>query len=99
MSVKGVGPVIAAFMLVTTNNFISFENGRKYACYCGIAPFDNASGKYQGKTKVSHLANKRVKGLLSSAAIIAYKWDPEVKSFYERKNIEGKHPMQIFIGK
>jgi transposase len=29
-SVKGVGFVIGTFMLVTTNNFTSFENGRKY---------------------------------------------------------------------
>jgi transposase len=95
MSVKGIGPVIAAFMLVTTNNFTSFENGRKYACYCGIAPFDNASGKYQGKTKVSPLANKRVKGLLSSAALIAHKWDPEIKSYYERKIKEGKNHTSV----
>jgi len=90
-SIKGVGPLIAAFMLVTTNNFTSFENGRKYACYCGIAPFENASGKYQGRSKVSHLANKRVKGLLSSGANSAYKWDPEIKRYYERKRKEGKH--------
>jgi transposase len=94
-SVKGIGPVIAAFMLVTTNNFTSFENGRKYACYCGIAPFDNASGRYQGKSKVSPLANKRVKGLLSSAALVAHKWDPEIKSYYERKIKEGKHHTSV----
>ena len=95
ISVKGIGPVIAAFMLVTTNNFTSFENGRKYACYCGIAPFDNASGKYQGKTKVSPLANKRVKSLLSSAAVNAHKWDPDIRSYYERKIKEGKHHTSV----
>jgi transposase len=89
-SVKGVGLVIAAFMLVTTNNFTSFENGRKYACYTGIAPFENSSGKYQGKTKVSHLANKRVKVLLSNGANSARKWDPELNAYYARKIDEGK---------
>ena len=43
-SVKGIGLVIASFMLVSTNNFTGFENGRKYACYAGIAPFPNESG-------------------------------------------------------
>lgn len=89
-SVKGIGLVIAAFMLVTTNNFTGFENGRKYACYSGIAPFDNTSGKYIGKTKVSHLANKRMKTLLSNGANTARKWDPELRSYYERKIQEGK---------
>ena len=38
-SVKGIGLIITAFMLVTTNNFLSFKNGRKYASYSGIAPY------------------------------------------------------------
>lgn len=89
-SVKGIGLVIAAFMLVTTNNFTGFENGRKYACYSGIAPFDNTSGKYKGKTKVSHLANKRMKTLLSNGANSARQWDPELRVYYDRKIQEGK---------
>lgn len=89
-SVKGIGLVIGAFMLVTTNNFTSFENGRKYACYTGIAPFENTSGKYRGKTRVSHLANKRVKVLLSNGANSACKWDPELRAYYKRKIDEGK---------
>ena len=89
-SVKGIGLVIAAFMLVTTNNFTSFENGRKYACYTGIAPFENSSGTYRGKTRVSHLANKRVKVLLTSGANSALKWDPELRAYYARKIEEGK---------
>jgi len=90
-SVKGIGLVIATFMLVTTNNFTSFENGRKYACYTGIAPFESSSGNYQGKPRVSPLANKRVKALLSNGANSAYKWDPDIKAYYERKIKEGKH--------
>ena len=89
-SVNGIGLVIAAFMLVTTNNFTCFENGRKYASYSGIAPFENISGKYRGKTRVSHLANKRVKTLLSNGANSARKWDPELRAYYTRKIGEGK---------
>ena len=77
-------------MLVTTNNFTSFENGRQYACYSGIAPFENSSGNYLGKTKVSHLANKRIKTLLSNGANSAYKCDPEIQAYYRRKINEGK---------
>lgn len=90
-SVKGVGLVIAAFMLVTTNNFTSFENGRKYACYSGIAPFENTSGKHKGKTRVNHLANKRVKVLLSNGANSARKWDPELRGYYAKKSMKAKN--------
>ena len=90
-SVKGIGLVIAAFMLVTTNNFTSFENGRKYACYSGIAPFEYTSGSsIKGRTKVSHLGNKTIKTLLSNGANSASKWDPQLRAYYKRKEAEGK---------
>lgn len=91
ISVKGIGLVIAAFMLVTTNNFSSFENGRKYACYVGLAPFEHTSGtSIKGRTATSHLANKTLKTLLSNGANSASKWDPEIKAYYLRKTLEGK---------
>ena len=90
-SVKGIGLVIAAFMLVTTNNFAAFEDGRQYACYSGVAPFENRSGiSIKGKTSVSHLANNTIKTMLSRGANSASKWDPELKSYYKRKREEGK---------
>jgi transposase len=90
-SVRGIGLVIATFMLVTTNNFTGFENGRKYACYSGIAPFEYTSGSsVKCKTKVSQLGNKRMKSLLSNGANSAYKYDPEIKAYYKRKRGEGK---------
>lgn len=90
-SVKGIGLVIATFMLVTTNNFTSFENGRKYACYVGLAPFEHTSGtSIKGKTATSHLANKTLKTLLSQGANTASRWDPEIKAYFNRKTAEGK---------
>lgn len=90
-SVRGIGLIISAFMLVTTNNYTSFKNGRKYACYAGIAPFEHSSGSsIKGKTSVSHMANKRIKALFSNGANVAYKYDPELKAYYKRKREEGK---------
>lgn len=90
-SVKGIGFIITAFMLVTTSNFTSFDNGRKYACYAGIAPFEYTSGiSIKGKTKTSHLANKKIKSLLSNGANSASRWDPEIRAYYKRKIEEGK---------
>jgi transposase len=90
-SVKGIGLVIAAFMLVTTNNFTGFENGRKYACYSGIAPFEYSSGStIKGRTKVSQIGNIRMKALLSNGANSACRYDPEIRAYYKRKTEEGK---------
>lgn len=90
-SVRGIGLVIATMMIVTTNNFTSFDNGRKYACYAGIAPFEYTSGTtIKVKSKVSHLGNRNIKTLLSNGANSAIKSDPELRGYYNRKRAEGK---------
>jgi len=95
-SVPGVGPHIAAYLIVYTRCFTVFENSRKFACYAGIAPFEHQSGiSIKGRNRVSHLANKRMKSLLNMAALTAKKTDMQIKNYYDRKLNEGKNPMLI----
>lgn len=90
-SVKGIGVLISAVIIAITHNFQKFINARQFACYSGIAPFPNRSGtSWKGKTKVSHIANKYIKSLLSNAARSAIVHDKELKRYYERKRAEGK---------
>jgi transposase len=95
VSVKGIGFVIAIYTIVYTNNFTKFSDARKFACYCGIAPFENSSGTITRRSKVSHLANKKIKSLLSQGAYAATKSDIEIKKYYERKLKEGKNKNSI----
>jgi len=93
-SVKGIGFATAVHFLITTENFTSFDNHRKFACYCGVAPFENSSGtSVRGKTKTSSLANRKIKSLLTMAAICAIQHDPELKEKYQQKVNEGKPKM------
>lgn len=89
-SIKGVGLIIAAYMLVTTCNFTAFRDGRSYACHAGTAPFEHSSGKWKGKSKVSKLGNHRMKTLLSNGSNSARMFDPELRNYYDRKRSEGK---------
>jgi transposase len=94
VSIKGVGPVIAAYMIGNTHNFKRFRNARKFNCYAGIAPFGHQSGtSIKGKARVSHLANKDAKTLLNLAATCALMCDEELKNYYLRKIDEGKNKM------
>ncbi len=94
VSIKGVGPQTALFMIVLTNGFTKFEKWRKFACYAGTAPFPNKSGiSLKGRTKVSHLANKKMKALLSSCAVSAIQHNPEMRRYYLRRIEEGKNEM------
>jgi transposase len=95
-SVKGIGMFTALYMIVYTKNFTVMKDSRKFACYSGIAPFKNQSGTtLQGRTKVSHLANKKMKSLLSTGACAAVRSDNELKKYYQRKVAEGKHKMTV----
>lgn len=71
-SIKGIGIINAIVLLYVTDNFQRFDNPRKFACYCGVAPFEHTSGiSIRGKTQTSSLANKEVKVYLTWAAITA----------------------------
>jgi transposase len=93
-SVKGVGLVVGITMIVYTNCFTSFNDWRKFACYCGIVPFEYQSGiSIKGRKKVHPFANKRLKALLSNAACSSIQHNPEMKLYYERRIKEGKNKM------
>lgn len=95
-SVKGVGMFTALHMIIYTKNFTVMNDSRKFACYSGIAPYENRSGTaLQGRTKVSHVANKKMKTLLSSGACAAVRVDKEIQLYYNRKISEGKHKMCV----
>ena len=90
-SMKGVGWVVAAYMIACTANFKRFRNARKFNCYAGLAPFKNESGtSIRGRSRVSHLANKEVKTILNLAASCAIQHDAELSQYYQRRVSEGK---------
>jgi transposase len=95
-SVPGVGPQTAMYMIAVTKGFKSFENWRKMACYAGVAPFEYSSGSsIRGRTKVNHLADKKMKSLLNLCALNAKKFDKQMVVYYENKVAEGKSKMLV----
>ena len=95
-SVKGIGPVIATEVLITTNELKAagdpdITDPKKYVCgwrstYSGFAPFEHSSGsppagKYKGKSKVSNKANKKVKALFHNGAMSAIQHCKELKEY------------------
>jgi len=93
-SIKGVGPIVGANLIVVTQCFKSFEKSRQLACYCGVAPFKKQSGtSIKGRSRVSHYANKKMKALLNLAASSAVGSDKELKAYYQRRIEKGKSKM------
>ena len=95
-SVVGIGMITAVAFLIYTQDFTAFDNGRQFACYAGVAPFERPPLRYssgssiRGRTKISPLANRKMKALLSNCASAAVQHDPELKAYYQRKVKQGK---------
>ncbi|MFB6320441.1 IS110 family transposase [Saccharicrinis sp. FJH54] len=93
-SVRGIGPVLAKYIIIYTENFTRINNAKSFACYSGIAPFEYSSGStIRGRTRVHPFANRQLKSLLNIAAMGAIQLKGEYKTYYQRRTDEGKNKM------
>lgn len=95
-SIPGIGKQTSIILIAYTQAFTLFKTHRQFACYAGVAPFEYTSGSsVRGKTKVSSLANKKLKTTLNMAALTAKKFDPQLKQYFDKKVAEGKNKMLV----
>jgi transposase len=95
-SIPGIGKWTALALILATNNFNRKMTSRQLACYCGCAPFEHRSGSsVRGKTRVSHMANKNLKKLLTLCASSILRSQNEMAEYYCRKVAEGKNKMSV----
>lgn len=95
-SVPGIGEQTSLYFIIATKGFSAFKNWRQFACYSGVAPFEYSSGtSIKGRTKVSHMADKKMKSLLQMCAMTTLKYDPQLKEYYTKKKEEGKNSMLV----
>jgi transposase len=93
LSVRGVGKIIAYYMLAYTNNFTKFVDPRSFACYAGMAPFSYSSGTVTGKSRVHPFANKQLKALFTMGAMTAINIKGEYHEYYKKRQQIGKNNM------
>lgn len=95
-SVPGLGEQTSVYLIIATKGFTAFKNWRQFACYSGIAPFEHSSGSsIKGRTRVNHMADKKMKSLLQMCAMTTLKYDPQIKQYYNKKKVEGKNSMLV----
>jgi transposase len=95
-TIPGIGKQTAIYFLIATKGFSAFKSWRQFACYSGVAPFEYSSGSsIKGRTKVNHMADKKMKSLLQMCAMTTLKYDPQLKEYYTKKKNEGKNSMLV----
>jgi transposase len=87
-SVPGIGPVTAATLLAELPE-LGTLNRQKIAALVGVAPVNKDSGKKRGKRRVFG-GRTSVRRALYMAALNASRFNPVIRSFYERLLGRGK---------
>jgi transposase len=92
VSVPGFGIVTACYLLIITQCFTTLTKSRELSNFGGTAPHPHESGKsVKGKTRVSHIADKKLKALLSRGASSLIQYDKGTQVYLARMMARGKH--------
>ena len=87
-SVPGVGPVTSATMLGMLPE-LGLLNRQEIAALVGVAPLNKDTGNKQGKRRI-YGGRADVRSVLYMAALSAKKYNPFIRTFYERLIRHGK---------
>jgi len=91
ISIKGVGNIAAIILL---HLFIKYPNAnqRQIVSLTGLDPIIRESGtSIRGKNRISKAGAKIYRGSLFMAVMVATRHNKQMKSFYERLKVNGKH--------
>lgn len=87
-SVKGVGPVAISTFIAELPELGELNRGQ-IAKLVGVAPINHDSGQHQGKRKTG-AGRSSVRRVLYMSALVATRYNPRIKAFYQRLLAVGK---------
>ena len=95
-SVPGVGPVLAFTLLAELPELGAIDR-HKIAALVGVVPYDFDSGTMKGKRAIWG-GRAAVRRVLSMAALVASRHNPDLKALRERLAAAGKPPKAALVG-
>jgi transposase len=87
-SVPGVGPVLSSVLLADLPELGKLSR-KEIAALVGVAPLNRDSGQFRGRRQVWG-GRSHVRTALYMAALVASRYNPAIKSFYQRLLSVGK---------
>lgn len=90
-TITGIGMMTASVLLTETLAFSTFVDGRQLTAYAGLAPapFTSGSSVYH-KPRISKIGNPRLRRAVYMASISGIRFNPVLRTFYERLRANGK---------
>ena len=96
VSIKGIGPNTAAYLLAEIPDASLFQNARQLAAYAGTTPRIFQSGTSgRTRTPMSKAGNRHIRKMLFFPAMSAMRYNPVCKEFAERLLAKGKSKMEV----
>ena len=94
-SVKGVGPAIARTIIAELPELGTLDR-RQVAALVGLAPFTRQSGQWRGRSFIGG-GRATVRSAIFMGAMVAARWNPQLKAFHQRLVAAGKPKMVAII--
>ena len=93
-SVPGVGPVLAKTLLAELPE-LGQISGKEIAMLAGVAPLNRDSGKFRGR-RTTWGGRSSVRAVLYMAAMCARRFNPVIRTFYERL-VDNGRPKRVAL--
>jgi transposase len=91
LTIPGIGPISAAWLLVATHCFARCDSPAQAAAFAGLAPHPRDSGtSKRGKRTVGGAGHAQLRRVLYMASAPASRFNPVLKPFYQRLLDKGK---------
>lgn len=87
-SVPGIGPVMSRTVLAELPE-LGLLNRKQIAALVGVAPFNRDSGRLRGRRTIWG-GRAPVRTALYMATLVATRWNPVIRQFYQRLRTAGK---------
>jgi transposase len=94
-SVPGVGPATSRTLIAELPELGTLDR-RQIAALVGLAPFTRQSGQWRGKSFIGG-GRATVRSAIFMGAMVAARWNPQLKTFHQRLVTAGKPKMVAII--
>jgi transposase len=95
LTIPGIGLLTACWLVAATLNFTLCETAEAAVHYVGLAPVVRSSGtSVRSRAQIGHSGHARARTQLYVATLAAARFNPIIKTYYERLRAAGK-PMKV----
>ena len=91
----GIGPVVAAQVIVSWSHRGRVRSEAAFAQLAGVAPIPASSGLTTGRHRLNHSGDRQLNRALHTVVMVRMRQDPTTQAYVARRSAEGKTTREI----